>query len=453
MLAPGAMSLERLRESLSDPTAARSKVRLAAQDRDLLAQCALSMEDPWWRRRSCLEGLRGRVPPHFRDALLALAFQHELEAEVRAAALTLIAVGDPVEPRFAAELVRLSECEGSVGDEAISARARLGDLTVARDLVELAASPWRGRRDRGLEHARILVELAGLPAVAQALGAAPPSGGDDASDRAWADALCASGSIAVRRFGVWLLGETGHSPLPALADPDFAVAGDACDVLVQQGAADALLVYLDMALADPPSFGATLDGPSRQAVWILLALHRLGHDVTGRWAELAAPAHPLALPEDVRDAILREYALQAERGTDPRWLLEQAARDLEPVKEEQESLWVERLADVARAAGYHVGEPVPVGTAMQQGGGTYFLVDVGGITINVSTLGPFLTAPPPTSSQEQALPDDLREAARVAGFRWIEGELAATKVDGLNVYFFGSRDPLTVLDLLFYWQD
>ncbi|MEJ8646002.1 hypothetical protein WKI68_41865 [Streptomyces sp. MS1.HAVA.3] len=46
-----------------------------------------------------------------------------------------------------------------------------------------------------------------------------------------------------------------------------------------------------------------------------------------------------------------------------------------------------------------------------------------------------------------------RAALEAAGFRWIDGTTGSIRVTGLGVYYFGSRDPLSVDTLLFYWQD
>ena len=46
-----------------------------------------------------------------------------------------------------------------------------------------------------------------------------------------------------------------------------------------------------------------------------------------------------------------------------------------------------------------------------------------------------------------------REAAKKYGFTWLSDEQLEYKVPALNIYFFGNREPLSVQDLLFYWQD
>ena len=196
-------------------------------------------------------------------------------------------------------------------DAATSALARLGDLRVAAAVVEMAASPWRRRKELGAQHVAILVELAGLPAFARILGV-------DAPDGDWAEALRDHGATpAIRRVGVRLQHAAGVSPIAALGDPDLEVARIASHLLVERGDDAELLVELDALLGDPPHFEAALDRRARLALWILLTLHRRGADVRSRHAELGVPRYPIDLPEDVRAAILREYVPQAQPGTDP----------------------------------------------------------------------------------------------------------------------------------------
>lgn len=45
------------------------------------------------------------------------------------------------------------------------------------------------------------------------------------------------------------------------------------------------------------------------------------------------------------------------------------------------------------------------------------------------------------------------DAAKKAGFTWLSDEQLTYVVQGLNIYFFGDRKPLSIKDLLFYWQD
>ena len=82
------------------------------------------------------------------------------------------------------------------------------------------------------------------------------------------------------------------------------------------------------------------------------------------------------------------------------------------------------------------------------GAGTYHHIDTSAGTLTLSTLGPFFHTDGTDGADPPTIP-----ALQAAGFRHIDPKLAGTTVDGLHVYFFGNRDPLTVGQLLFYWQD
>jgi hypothetical protein len=81
---------------------------------------------------------------------------------------------------------------------------------------------------------------------------------------------------------------------------------------------------------------------------------------------------------------------------------------------------------------------VTAGDHHQQGEGTYHVVDTTAGRVMVSTLGRFYWS------------DEITE---LPGFRRIDDTLGSIVFTGLPVYFFGHREPLTVHDLLFYWQD
>lgn len=74
------------------------------------------------------------------------------------------------------------------------------------------------------------------------------------------------------------------------------------------------------------------------------------------------------------------------------------------------------------------------------------MIDVGDAQVGVCTFGPFARAFGP-------LPAPAASALENAGFRWIDDALSRRVFEGLPVYCFGRRDPLTVGELLFYWQD
>jgi len=53
----------------------------------------------------------------------------------------------------------------------------------------------------------------------------------------------------------------------------------------------------------------------------------------------------------------------------------------------------------------------------------------------------------------------LEEEARIrqilpdAGLRVLDAETGKIRVEGLNIYYFGDKNPLPLWDLLVYWQD
>lgn len=242
-----------------------------------------------------------------------------------------------------------------------------------------------------------------------------------------------------------LLDRTGGDITPALADSDFLVARRAYTSLITSAIPDdAALWQLHAAGRDAACLDPTLPpGPARAGIWALCVLHGRGHDVRDAWRALGCPRVPLdGVPDDVRRAILREYA-PGQRQTDPRWLLEAACLDLGAPPDEAQQL--ARALAALTGAGLSPQPPRSVSEIYQQGDGTYHDIAFTGGTASISSLGPFATTEPVVPA--------ARDALAAAGFRVIDPALAATEFAGLHVYHFGRRDPLSVGELLFYWQD
>ncbi len=83
------------------------------------------------------------------------------------------------------------------------------------------------------------------------------------------------------------------------------------------------------------------------------------------------------------------------------------------------------------------------------GEGTFHLIETARGGVLISTLGPFAAG----SNNGTTTSTTGRQALEAAGFRWIDDELGVLVVAELPVYYFGSRAPLDVRTLLFYWQD
>jgi hypothetical protein len=149
------------------------------------------------------------------------------------------------------------------------------------------------------------------------------------------------------------------------------------------------------------------------------------------------------LDNEIRSAIVGEYAPHSTARTDPRWRLE--AICVEPVLPPDEDDQLRGATTALASANLEPKPPVSCGEEAGQGGGTYHVIEHRGGSVCVSTLGRFVTG------------DDANVAARgaleAAGFRWIDQDLGSITVTGLCVYYFGDRAPLDVRTLLFYWQD
>lgn len=164
------------------------------------------------------------------------------------------------------------------------------------------------------------------------------------------------------------------------------------------------------------------------------------------------------LPIDVRHSIIGEYTEHSEAGTDVRYHLEfflnkRPSYDTDEADRNQ-------LVAALKVEGLQIKKMENVGAFHNQGGGTFWLVQFEDndkfCHLNVSTLGKFVSFFS-QNEEEGGPPSPLhkkcRAIAETQGFFWVGQNIGEKIVPGLNVYFFGSREPLSVFDLLFYWQD
>lgn len=367
---------------------------LAHHSADVLVSVVLDGRREWWRRRLCAFALSGRVPKDRVPVLLDLVRDSRVTTEVRVALLEILPPSDEL-----LAWLRATD-DHRIELAVLRTRARFGDVTAVPDLVRLMASEWH--------HRRIVAE----------------QGIDMLGQRAVLDALGFDSVLSLMLFGpspeARVLGVRWADPdiTQALADEERMVAREAYDRLADVSDNDDELVRM-------------VDDQAPGHLWALAVLAARGEPIDDQWAALGRPRVDVpGLPDDVRAAILRQYA-PGTRDTDPRWLLEAACLpDREP-----EDVLTEALAALAP---YKPASPVTAGDLHQQGEGTYHAVETTAGRVLVSTLGRFYQA-----ENIPALP----------GFRRIDDALDGVVVSGLPVYFFGRREPLTVHDLVFYWQD
>ncbi|GGP75659.1 hypothetical protein [Streptomyces melanogenes] len=383
---------------------------LHAHDPDALARYVLDTGNAWWRRRICVHALAGRVPEAYTPGLADRIRDEDETAEVRIALLDLLAGRTELLP-WLRTVEGCGDSAYGVAEAALKTRGLLGDRTAAPGLSTLAASPWLRWRETGEAGLDGLVEHHGADALLAQLGQERPED---------------------RRFALRTRHRAGRDVTPYLADSDRGIA------------------YLAQSLvADPDRLRAFLeDVPAPEAaVRAACALHRLTGDTaeTRRIDErLGSPRTEVeGLDEELRRAIVHEYAPWCERQSDPRWLLEALCTE-PPVRPDLPDQ-LARATAALTAGGLTPDPPVSAGDHNQQGDGTYHVISCGDEDIYISALGRFATSD-----------DDRHPARRVleeAGFRWIHAAIGGIRVTDLCVYYFGARDPLNVDTLLFYWQD
>ncbi|MGW6983082.1 hypothetical protein ACWGE1_27225 [Streptomyces sp. NPDC054932] len=379
---------------------------------DALARCAADTGQPWWRRRACVQALAGRVPERRVDGLIACVRNAGDVGEVRIALLGLLADRTELLPWLRHE-DRLQDTAYGMAEAVLGARGALGDLTAAGALATLAFSPWRHRRETGEAGLDALAARHGFEVVLAELGEARPED---------------------RSTGVRMRERAGQDVTGALADPDRAVAYRA-----------------QALLTDPERLrGHFAEAPTEEAkAWAVYALHRLTDDAaeTRRlYEELGRPRVEVAgLDEELRAAIVHEYGQWCEERSDPRWRIEAVCTEPPSPSDPAERLL--RATAALTAAGLAPEPPVSCGEYNHQGDGTYDVIRYGASDgrVYISTLGRF-------ASDDDDNPD-VRHALESAGFRWIDHAVGSIRVTDLGVYYFGSRDPLDVRTLLFYWQD
>ncbi|GAA2446015.1 hypothetical protein GCM10010191_73700 [Actinomadura vinacea] len=388
-----------------------------------IADLVLDEGEAFWRREACAEALIGRVPGERAAALVDCVCDTEVSARLNSALTTALNVpGQPYSGELRARALERGNyyIAEKLGPQALLDDAKSGDAKALGLLTVLASSPWRHLRAAGEGAVDELIELRGMPAVVAMLGADSP------------DALARSAPYpAIRLLGLRLLARAGGDISPCLGDDSAIVSRTAYDLLIGGQGHDGTLL-------------AMVEEGRPGHLWALPILHRRGHDIRPMWEGLGSPRVEVpGVPPDVREAIVRRY-VPGQRDTDPRWLIEAALLDPPPESYDFGEVRLGAARQALAGAGLEPREPVPAGRSMGSGKGTYHVIPTDAGKVWVSTLGPFF------GFEEDAR---ITTALRDAGFRHIDPELGAITFTGLAVYFFGSREPLQVRDLVFYWQD
>jgi hypothetical protein len=176
-------------------------------------------------------------------------------------------------------------------------------------------------------------------------------------------------------------------------------------------------------------------------------------------------------PIGMRDAIVRAYVPHMAEGSDQRYKNEYASISAPPYVTELEDR--EALVKVLESNGVKVSKLESAGEFNGQGEGYYSVLTLEQIeeyyttTLFISNLGRFVARDMVWFQQDHSynmIDDELgfeskkrislcQQIVTQSGFSWPKEELLKSIVPNLNVYYFGSREPLPICDLLYYWQD
>lgn len=444
---------------------------------DYLLQVALSPDISWYVRRQAVYFLKGRRINHLILRLMPLLEETGLQGEIRAAVATALGQQQIYEAHplllnlyrslSSGDSQRLGGWTYAEAD-LLEALGYLGEAEVLRPLLSLQYHPYKSRRlsgQRGLQ--QLIRHLGGLEGALALLD----NKAQGAVDARLARLATGEANDAVRRWATEQLAAldselTIRVLCERLADPSWMVAHAAIQKILE--------------LPEPPvtRLKAILEDTHLMApntrLWAAYGLLKLGETVSPELLGTIS-GYPLALePQvtpEVRRAILQFWARDSEPGTEVGWLVE--AQTLPDFNEYTPPF--EQLRQELSKRGLNVSGPLYCGELYRQGRGTFWVLQSRSsqdkklyfYTLYLTLLGPFAHLNVLASEDETANSADIpfnnktpeetrqlyREAIEAAGLTWLDETVTSYVFPGLNIYFFGSREPLPVNDLLFYWQD
>ncbi len=434
--------------------------KIAQSDQDVLALAANS-KIPWYVRQECLSALAHPMSKINWDGVKVIVEDKTIENEIRIAALDLIVAHQKRDlVAFLKDVDETIDQDDYFGQELSrkisSARLRLADMTTIVLVLRSLLSPW-SHKSLDAKNALEDVQTAcgGPPFIAKhlikSIGIEPSS--------TQADMWLQLQEHPEPAACIWALKHAPSTPKQQKKCLDLLTSSD---WLVQQAASNWLIENNSdlrslLTMSDNPN----LDIHARS--WAAMTYIHLGGNAR-QYAEPRTPkSNPFSVvwafnaPTSVRTAILKEYVPHMENGSDIRYRIEQANDVSSDYTSEVADR--EKLLSALQKDGLEVTSCQSAGEANQQGGGTYWMIkiaisDESFCNVLLSTLGPFARIDyERDDNRHAAFVEKLSDILSAIGIRLIDDELLSQTVPGLNVYFFGNRAPLTIAELLFYWQD
>ena len=443
---------------------------------DLLMQLALNDKVVWYTRAKSLECIGDASYELDWNPLMDLVEDGRVEGEVRAAALKAITSQNRTEL-----LPRIQDLAGDEnafdqwwdGDfKVTSARGFLGDESVVGKLLEQRFSirstiAWHA----GKAWDAFVEKVGGVENVARAIARQLSFDEGQNEDEIW-NSILSSSNPNFRRLAVEQVASRAEPEnqsedqameniarvtdqlLEQLRDEDWHVRHETCNRLKQVSNCDDRLLEI---FQDANESRVTRS-------WSAYCLVQRGKPVR----ELSAIVESYELwfvpwefnsPTHLRRAIVNAYGLNATNGSDIRYRLEaELNKENDAYSEQDADNDRNNLIDLLRSGGINISSVRDAGEVYSQGAGSFYVIDLGGDSIGdqifVSTFGPYLMYPSaPNTKHDSDTSKTCKTIAKEAGYFLLEKPLLQQIVPGLNVYFFGHVEPLSVQDLVFYWKN
>ena len=471
---------------------------------DYLLSIALNKQAEWYVRRDAITALSQKKSiTHIKSLTSLLDFQFGAEGESSELVETVFdtfmeyqiveALDDVIElqKRHLTYLRNDEDAFCSVGNDLFtSARAGLGDETMLLNTIRYTFNDWYSVSERAKKSLKKLLSMISEERVFQLLHGQYTS--EKHLDRYLELAQKAKWPL-VRRWALdqYLtheLSEAHATPLIALLEDDWYVAKRVSDFII-----DANHVNNDTLLEH--ASGNALSDEAKY--WLIFCLIKRGVDISAAhsWVNELRVTLPACVSTQMREIIVKEWSNSAQARSDIRWQIEAASL---PSKEATETTQYDveaRIKQFIKLLEYHgvsVHGYMDYAEEMRQGDSTYYIIkmtiDKRKEDINefgekevstiedwllVSKLGPYIYYQREEKTENfdednewcggssgslDEVRDDktqriYRQVAQELGYEWLNEEQLSTVFTGLNIYFFGTREPLSVRDLLFYWQD
>lgn len=331
--------------------------------------------------------------------------------------------------------------------------AALGDIKVAPKLLALTENPWSHRHRNAQKALETLIDF--HPSV-ESFGRDLLQNPELSGDEVWRD-LKQQADGPTNRWGL------ANAPISdaQISDCIAALAHD--DWRTRKTASNWFIAHSSGSAALRDTLLSKTCGTDARS-WAAYTLLKSGElRPEDRRLIRQVPAKfqvdlGFEIPAEVRDSIIEEYAEHSEVGTDVRYKLEFFLKERSSYDTDEADR--NRLIAALKTEGLQIKKCENIGAFHRQGEGTFWIIQFADndnfCHLNVSTLGKFVSFYSKSEADgapASPLHKKCRVIAETQGFFWVDPNVGEKIVPDLNVYFFGSRKPLSVFDLLFYWQD